>query len=224
MSGIAEAPYADDDTMPTRLLLADDHALVRQGLVAFLESQGFQIVGEASDGQEALRLATKTQPDVAVLDISMPLLNGVDSARELKKSSPKTKVILLTKHEEDQYVTEALRGGVRGYVLKSQVARDLVCAIQEVCRGSIYLSPSISHAVVDAYLTKREVPEDPLSARERQVLQLVGEGKSSKEVAVQLGVSVKTAESHRARLMRKLDIHETASLVRYAIRHGLIQP
>lgn len=224
MSGIVTVPYSDDATMPTRLLLADDHTLVRQGLVTFLERQGFQVVGEASDGQEALRLAAKTQPDVAILDISMPLLNGVDAARELKKSSPKSKIILLTKHEEDQYVTEALRVGVRGYVLKSQVGSDLVSAIQEVCRGSIYLSPSISHAVVDAYLSKRDVPSDPLSARERQVLQLIGEGKSTKEVAVQLGVSVKTAESHRARLMRKLDIHETASLVRYAIRHGLIQP
>jgi DNA-binding NarL/FixJ family response regulator len=209
--------------MPTRILLADDHALVRQGLRALLEKQGFQVVGEASDGQETLRMAVKIQPDIAALDISMPVLNGVDAARELRKSSPKTKVILLTKHDEDQYVTEALRAGVRGYVLKSQVANDLVYAIQEVCRGSIYLSPGISRAVVDAYLSKTDVPADPLSARERQVLQLVGEGKSTKEVATQLGVSVKTAESHRARLMRKLDIHETASLVRYAIRRGLIQ-
>jgi DNA-binding NarL/FixJ family response regulator len=210
--------------MPIRILLADDHALVRQGLMAFLEGQGFQVVGEAADGQEAQRIAAKTQPDVAILDVSMPVLNGVDAARELKKSLPKTKVILLTKHDEDQYVTEALRAGARGYVLKSQVAKDLVHAIEEVCRGSVYLSPSMSRVVVDAYLSKADAPADPLSARERQVLQLVGEGKSTKEVATQLGVSVKTAESHRARLMRKLDIHETASLVRYAIRRGLIQP
>lgn len=210
--------------MPTRVLLADDHALVRQGLMAYLERHGFQVVGEASDGQEAQQLAAKTEPDVAILDVSMPVLNGIDAARELKKSSPKTKAILLTKHDEDQYVTEALRVGVRGYVLKSQVATDLVHAIQEVCKGSIYLSPSISRAVVDAYLSKTYTPSDPLSGRERQVLQLVGEGKSTKEVAAQLGVSVKTAESHRARLMRKLDIHETASLVRYAIRRGLVQP
>ena len=182
------------------------------------------MVSEASNGREALELAAKAPPDVAIIDISMPLLNGVDAARELKKSLPKTKVILLTKHDEDQYVTEALRVGVSGYVLKSQVASDLVHAIQEVCRGSVYLSPSISRAVIGAYLSKSNAPADPLSARERQVLQLVGEGKSTKEVAEQLGVSVKTAESHRARLMRKLDIHETASLVRYAIRHGLIQP
>jgi DNA-binding NarL/FixJ family response regulator len=210
--------------MTARLLLADDHALVRQGLKAFLERQGFQVACEAANGQEALQMAAKAQPDVAILDISMPLLNGIDAARELKKSSSKAKVILLTKHDEDHYVTEALRAGVSGYVLKSQVANDLVHAIHEVCRGSVYLSPSISRAVVSAYLSKSDLPADPLSARERQVLQLVGEGRSSKDVAEQLGVSVKTVESHRARLMRKLDLHETAGLVRYAIRRGLIQP
>ena len=208
--------------MPTRVLLADDHALIRQGLRALLERQGFQVVSEASDGQEALRSVQSTQPDVAIID--MPVLNGVDAARELKKSAPKTKVILLTQHSEDQYVTESLRAGVRGYVLKSQAGADLVHAIQEVCRGSVYLSPNISRAVVDAYLSKTYVASDPLSGRERQVLQLVGEGKSTKDIAVHLGISVKTAESHRARLMKKLDIHETASLVRYAIRNGLIQP
>jgi len=210
--------------MPTRILLADDHALIRQGLRALLEKQGFQVVAEASNGQEALRSAEKTQPDVAIIDINMPLLNGVDAARELKKSSPKTKVMLLTQHDEDQYVAASLRAGVRGYVLKSQAADDLVHAIQEVCRGSVYLSPNISGAVVDAYLSRTDDSPDPLSGRERQVLQLVGEGKSTKDIAVHMGISVKTAESHRARLMKKLDIHETASLVRYAIRHGLIQP
>jgi DNA-binding NarL/FixJ family response regulator len=210
--------------MPTRLLLADDHSLVRQGLRALLERQGFQVASEASDGQEAVRLAAKVQPEVAILDISMPVLNGLDAARELLKSSPKTKVVLLTQHDEDHYVTEALRAGAKGYVLKSQAADDLVHAIREVCSGAVYLSPSISRAVVDAYLSRTYVSRDPLSARERQVLQLVGEGKSTKDVAAQLGISVKTAESHRARLMRKLDIHETASLVRYAIRRGLIQP
>src|SRR3981081_2397974 len=147
-------PYSPWDTMPTRVLLADDHALIRQGLKALLEKQGFQVVCEASDGQEALRSVEKTQPDVAIVDISMPVLNGVDTARELKKSAPKTKVILLTQHDEDQYVTESLRAGVRGYVLKSQAGADLVHAIQEVCRGSVYLSPNISRAVVDAYLSK----------------------------------------------------------------------
>jgi DNA-binding NarL/FixJ family response regulator len=210
--------------MPTRVFLADDHALIRQGLKALLEKQGFQIVSEASDGQETIRSVEKTQPEVAIIDISMPILNGVDAARELKKSSPKTKIILLTQHDEDQYVTESLRAGVKGYVLKSQAADDLVHAIREVCRGSVYLSPIISRAVVEAYLSKTYVASDPLSGRERQVLQLVGEGKSTKDIAVHLGISVKTAESHRSRLMKKLDIHETASLVRYAIRRGLIQP
>lgn len=181
-------------------------------------------MSEASDGHETIRSVEKTQPDVAIIDISMPLLNGVDTARELKRSSPKTKVILLTQHDEHQYVTESLRAGVRGYVLKSQAADDLVHAIREVCRGSVYLSPCISSIVADAYRSNRHESTDPLSGRERQVLQLVGEGKSTKDVARHLGISVKTAESHRSRLMKKLDIHEIASLVMYAIRHGLIQP
>src|SRR5438132_13028940 len=192
--------------MPTRVLLADDHALIRQGLRALLERQGFQVVSEASDGQEALRSVQSTQPDVAIIDISMPVLNGVDAARELKKSAPKTKVILLTQHSEDQYVTESLRAGVRGYVLKSQAGADLVHAIQEVCRGSVYLSPNISRAVVDAYLSTTYVTTDPLLVRERQVIQLVGEGKSTKDIAAHLGISVKTAESHRCRVMNTLEI------------------
>ncbi|HEY7724751.1 MAG TPA: response regulator transcription factor [Anaeromyxobacteraceae bacterium] len=210
--------------MAIRVLLADDHALVRQGLRALLEREGVQVSGEASDGQEAARLAAELRPDVALLDIGMPLLNGIEAAREIQKSSRGTKAILLTRHDEDQYVTEALRAGVKGYVLKRQAATDLVQAIRQVCRGEFYLSPGISRAVVDAYLSRSELSSDPLTARERQVLQLVGEGKSTKEVASVLGISVKTAESHRSRLMQKLDIHETASLVRYAIRRGLVQP
>lgn len=209
--------------MPVRVLLADDHAIVREGVKSLLEREGLQVAGEASNGHELLNLAQRLQSDVAIIDVSMPVLNGIDAARELRKSSPKTKIILLTRHDEDQYVTEALHAGVRGYVLKSQIASDLVDAIQQVCRGLIYLCPSVSGAVVDAYLAKRQHSTDPLTSRERQVLQLVGEGKSSKEVANLLGISIKTAESHRSRIMQKLDIHETASLVRYAIRRGLIQ-
>jgi two-component system response regulator NreC len=210
--------------MPIRVLLADNHVIVRQGLKSYLERGGIQVIGEASDGQEAVAFATKLQPDVAILDIGMPILNGIDAARELKQSLPKTKAVLLTRHDEDQYVTAALRAGIRGYILKTQAANDLVNAIQQVCRGEIYLSPGISRALVDAFLSKTDMPEDPLTARERQVLQLIGEGKSTKEVASLLGVSVKTAESHRSRLMQKLDIHEVAGLVRYAVRHGVIQP
>jgi DNA-binding NarL/FixJ family response regulator len=207
-----------------RVVLAENHALVRQGVRALLERAGFEVSGEACDGHEALRLVMTVRPDVAVLDIGMPSLNGLDAAREIQKVSPDTKTILLTRHDEVQYVTEALRAGVKGYVLKNQAATDLVQAIQQVGRGGMYLSPDISRTIVEAYLGKTELPADPLTSRERQVLQMVGEGNSTKDVARVLGISTKTAESHRARLMRKLDIHETASLVRYAIRRGLVEP
>ena len=210
--------------MPIRLLLADDHILVRQGFKALLEREGFQVVAEASNGHEAVHLAAKERPDVAIVDITMPLLNGLDASREVQKSSPKTKIVLLTQHDEDPYVTEALRAGVKGYVLKNQAATDLVQAIHQVCRNGLYLSASISRALVEAFTTKAEIPAEPLTDRERQVVQLIGEGKSTREIAALLGISPKTAESHRARLMQKLDIHETASLVRYAIRRGLVQP
>ena len=210
--------------MAINLILADDHELVRQGLKSLLEREGFVVAGEASDGQEALRLTGRVCPDIAILDIAMPNLNGVDTAREMGKLPNPPKTILLTRHDEDQYVIESLRAGVRGYVLKSQVATDLVQAIRQVSRGDVYLSPGISKTVAEAFLNKSEFPHDPLTSRERQVLQLIGEGKSTKEVASLLGISTKTAESHRTRLMQKLDIHEIASLVRYAIRRGLVHP
>ena len=210
--------------MPIRVVLADDHVLVRQSLRSFLEQEGIQVVGEASDGQELIGVVSRLDPDVAVLDISMPLMNGLEAACEMHRASPDTKTILLTRHDEEQYVTEALRMGVKGYVLKNQAATDLVHAIHQVCRGGFYLSPGVSRAVAEALLSKTTRPPDPLTSRERQVLQLISEGKSTKDVACLLGISTKTAESHRARLMHKLDIHETASLVRYAIRRGLIQP
>jgi len=209
--------------MSIRVVLADDHVLVRQGLKSLLEREKLQVVAEASDGQEAVRYSESLNPDIAVLDISMPMLNGIDAVREMSRSCPKTKTILLTQHEEDQYIREALEAGVRGYVLKSQAANDLVHAIHQVSRGQFYLSPGVSRAVVEAYRTKSQMPADPLTVRERQVLQLIAEGRSTKDVASLLGISVKTAESHRTRLMQKLDIHETASLVRYAVRRGLVQ-
>jgi DNA-binding NarL/FixJ family response regulator len=210
--------------MPTRIVLADDHVLVRQGLKSLLERENFQVIAEASDGQEAVKLIETHHPDIAIMDISMPTLNGIDAARGLSRIAPKTKVILLTQHEEEQYIHEALEAGVKGYVLKNQVANDLIQAIRQVGRGEFYLSPGISRAVMEAFRNKSERPADPLTARERQVLQLIAEGKSTKDTASVLGISVKTAESHRMRLMQKLDIHETASLVRYAVRRGLIQP
>ena len=208
--------------MPPRVLLADDHVIVRQGFRALLEREGLEVVAEAANGHEAVRLAGELLPDVAVLDFAMPLLNGLDAAKEIRRRSPRTRTILLTVHSEDHYVLEAVRAGVNGYVVKTQAAADLVQAIREIRGNAIYLSPTISRAVVEAYVDKATPPGDVLSSRERQVLQLVAEGKTTKEIAGVLGVSIKTADSHRARLMRKLDIHDTAGLVRFAIRRGLI--
>ena len=210
--------------MPITVLIADDHQLVRQGLKALLERDGFKVVGEAANGQEALRLVETPPPDVAILDLAMPLLNGVDAAREIQRISPKTKTILLTMHTESRYILEGLRGGAKGYVMKTNAAEDLARAIREAARGDTYLSPEITEAVVQAYQNKTEIPLDPLSPRERQVLQLIAEGKTTKEVATALDISVKTAETYRTRIMEKLDLHITADLVRYAIRRGLVQP
>ena len=209
--------------MPIRILLADDHLVVREGLRSLLEAAGFKVVGEARDGREALKLARVLEPEVTVMDIGMPGLNGVDACRELLREVPEMRIIVLTVHGEDAYVIEALRSGARGYVLKTQAGSDLVRAIGEVTQGKIYLSPSVSSAVVQAFLAGSTSPADPLTPREREVLQLVAEGRSTKEVAGILGVSVKTAETHRTRLMTKLDIHHTAGLVHYAIRRGLIR-
>jgi two-component system, NarL family, response regulator NreC len=209
--------------MPVRVLLADDHKIVRQGFRSLLEEAGFEVIAEAGNGQEAIQFAERLHPDIAVLDVGMPILNGVDATKEIVRRCPRTKAILLTMHTEDHYVLNSLRAGARGFLLKARAADDLIQAIHEVHRGSLYLSPGISETVVQAYLNASEVPVDPLSDRERQVLQLVAEGKTSKEIASALGISVKTAESHRNHIMEKLDIHEVAGLVRYAIRRGLIE-
>jgi len=210
--------------MKLRIILAEDHTIVLEGLRALLEKEGFEIVGEAQDGRSAVELAAKFKPDIAILDIAMPALNGVDAAREILRASPDTRTILLTIHEDNQYVVEALRAGVSGYLLKTKAASDLVQAIKEVSRGGLYLSPGLSRDVVKSFLENKEIKADPLSPREREVLQLIAEGKTTKEVGAILGISVKTAESHRTRIMEKLGIHETATLVRYAIRQGVIQP
>jgi two-component system, NarL family, response regulator NreC len=210
--------------MPIRILLAEDHVIVRQGLRALLEQAGMTVIGEASDGPEALRIAHKQHPDVAILDIAMPHLNGIETARRLREGLPQTKIVLLTAHIEDAYVLEAMQAGAVGYVLKTQAAADIVQAIRDVVQGEIYLSSRVSRAVVKAYLTRSDLPPDPLTSRERETLQLIAEGQTTKEIAWRLGLSVKTVESHRIRLMRKLDIHETATLVRYAIRRGLTRP
>lgn len=210
--------------MALHILLADDHAVVRQGLKSLLQSEGFDVVAEASNGQQAVELSEKLCPDAAVLDVAMPMLNGIDAARQISKISPRTKIVLLTMLTEDQYVLESLRAGAKGFVLKSKNVEELANAIREVCKGGVYLTASASNAVVQAYLNRTPLPSLDLSDRERQVLQLVAEGNTTKEVAAVLGISVKTAESHRVKIMEKLNIHETAGLVRYAIRQGLIQP
>ncbi len=209
--------------MALKILLADDHAVVREGLRVLLEREGFLFSGEASDGREAIVLCERNKPDIAVLDLAMPLLNGIDAAREIIKTNPKIKVILLTMHTEDHLVLESLRAGVTGYVLKTRASNELVQAIRAVSKGEMFLTQSISRTIVQAFLNKNEVQDRFLSDRERQVLQLVAEGKTTKELASILGISAKTAESHRSNIMDKLDIHDVAGLVRYAIRTGIIQ-
>ena len=205
-------------------MIADDHLLVRQGLRALLDREQLQVVAEAGDGLEAVSLAEKHQPDVLTIDLTMPMLNGISAIPSVLQVAPRTKPILVTMHTDEHYVLQALCAGAKGCVWKSQAAEHLVQAIREVHGGGVYLSPTVSGAVVQAYLAKTELPYDPLTSRERQVVQLVAEGKTTKEIAVVLGIAVKTAETHRTKSMDKLDIHSAAGLVRYAIRRGLIQP
>ncbi|MDP2140747.1 MAG: response regulator transcription factor [Gammaproteobacteria bacterium] len=205
------------------VVVADDHVMFRQGLISMLDGDEFQVIGEAEDGHDTIRLVRNLTPDLAILDFSMPLLNGIDAARDIQRRSPNTQVVLLTMYDDDACVLEALRAGVRGYVLKTQTTAELVVALREVLKGSVYLSPGISDSVVNIYVSKNNVDSEVLSERERQVLQLIAEGHTTKSIASMLFVSVKTAESHRTHIMQRLDIHNIASLVRYAIRRGMIK-
>ena len=213
--------------MPISLLLADDHPIFRQGLKTLLEQEGFNVLAESPDGFEAVSLAEKLRPDVAILDFTMPRLNGLEAARQIQRVSPRTKVIILTIHREEQYVVEVMSAGVNGYVLKSEAATVLVEAIRDTYRGDTYLSPGVSRFAVDSCLlikTRGGAPTELLSPRELQVLQLIAEGNTTRGIAEQLKLTVKTAESYRTALMGKLDIHEVTGLVRYAVRRGLIKP
>jgi DNA-binding NarL/FixJ family response regulator len=210
--------------VPLTLLLADDHVIVRQGFRSILERAGFHVVAVATDGREALRLAEVHRPDVAILDVAMPHLNGLDAAEEILQATSRTAVIVLTMHVEEHQIVAAIRIGVRGYVVKTQPAEDLIQAIRIVAAGGTYFGPRVSRAVVDAYVSGGMARPEPLTSRERAVLQLVAEGRTSKEIAETLTLSSKTVETYRSRLMEKLEIHEIAGLVRYAIRQGMIQP
>jgi two-component system, NarL family, response regulator NreC len=208
--------------MSIRVVIADDHAMLRDALKVFLEKHDFIVAGEAADGAEAVRVVHSVRPQIVIMDLSMPVMNGIDAAEQIRRDTG-IPVILLTMHTEEHHILRAFRAGVAGYVLKMETAADLLVAVREVRRGNMYLSPGISVNVVREMLHKGSLRQEVLTLRERQVLQLVAEGKSTKELAQILGISDRTGGSHRSRIMDKLEIHETASLVRYAIREGLIE-
>jgi two-component system, NarL family, response regulator NreC len=206
-----------------RILLADDHAVVRQGFKMILSAQpDMEIVGEAGNGREAVELVEQLKPDVVVMDVAMPELNGIEATRRVAASVPHTRVIALSMHKDSVYVREVLRAGARGYLLKDSDAGDLVSAVRAVARGEGYLSPAVSNAVLDDYRKHVSDPIDLLSSREREVLQMLAEGKTNKEIAVVLNLSVYTVDAHRGRIMEKLNLHSINELVRFAVRHGLV--
>src|SRR5947209_7094993 len=206
-----------------RVLLADDHAMVRKGFRMILEAQAdMSIVGEAGNGREALELAETLHPDVLVMDVAMPELNGIEATRRLAASSPRSRVLALSMHKDSVYVREILRAGARGYLLKDSIDSDLVNAVRAVAKGDGYLSPAISDAVLTDYRRHVTDPLDLLSSREREVLQMIAEGKTNKEIASALNLSVYTIDAHRGKIMEKLNLHSTGELVRFAVRNGLV--
>ena len=211
-----------------RVLVADDHTLVRAGIRGLLEGlDGVEVVGEAGDGQETLRLAAAIRPDIVLLDVGMPGLNGLDVAARLTAQEPSIRVLILSMHTSEEYVLRALRAGCAGYLLKGSAVAELEIALRAVARGETYLSPAVSKHVMDDYVRRTGGAVDPidaLTARQREVLQLVAEGHTSKDIAERLGLSFKTVEAHRAQIMERLGIHDVASLVRFAVRMGLISP
>ena len=207
----------------TRIVLADDHALVRQGLSLILEAQpDMQIVGQAGNGHEAVELAQKLKPDVVIMDVAMPGLNGIEATRRLAEALPRTRVLALSMHKDSVYVREILRAGARGYLLKDSGDADLIAAVRAIAKGEGYISPAVSEAVLSDYRKHVTDPLDLLTTREREVLQLIAEGKTNKEIATDLNLSVYTIEAHRGRIMEKLNLHSTGELVRFALRNGLI--
>jgi DNA-binding NarL/FixJ family response regulator len=217
--------------MTLRILLADDHEVVRHGLCALLRAQtDWEVCGEASDGREAVDKAVELKPEVVILDVGMPNLNGLEATRQIMRLSPDIKVLILTLHDSEQLVREVLNAGARGFLLKSDAVHDLVAAVEALQRGKTYFTPKVASMVLDGYLGREslEVVASPsasrarLTPREREIVQLLAEGKSSKEVAVTLGLSVKTAETHRSNIMRKLSLHSISDLVLYAVRNNFV--
>lgn len=217
-----------------RILIADDHELARRGIRALLETHpGWEVCAEAKDGRDAVELATSTKPHLVLLDIGMPNLNGLEAARQILASAPGIAILILTMHDSDNVVREVLRAGARGYVLKSDAGKDLVSAVEALQRQRTFFTTRVSQMVLDGFLDRERtdsIPEtfeesstEVLTSREREVIQLLAEGRTSKEVAVTLNLSVKTAETHRTNLMRKLGLHSVADLTRYAVRNGIVQ-
>jgi DNA-binding NarL/FixJ family response regulator len=214
-----------------RILVADDHDVVRRGLKSLLQDQpGWEVCAEATTGRQAVEKAKLTKPDVIVLDITMPELNGLEATRQIRKILPGAEVLILTVHESEQLVHDVLKAGARGYVLKSDAGRDLVAAVQALRQGKPFFTTKIARMVAEGHLKLAPEKDDedstgsPLTAREREIVQLLAEGKSNKEVADVLGISVKTVETHRTNIMRKLRFHSISELVRYAIRNQIVSP
>lgn len=209
-----------------RVLIADDHTMLRESLVGALEAEGdIEIVGQAADGIEALELAERTHPDIVVTDLSMPRLGGLEVVRRLRERQPDVQVLVLTMHQEDEYVLQAVRAGATGYLVKDSATREVVQAVRSLQAGRGYFGPQASRALAEQVRHPERVAEDPygqLTSREREVFHLLAEGLTTKEIARRLGISVKTAENHRGRVLDKLDMRNTAELVRYALRKGLI--
>jgi DNA-binding NarL/FixJ family response regulator len=213
--------------MVSRIVIADDHEIVRKGLVSLLAAHpNWQVSGEASDGRDAVEMVAKLKPHVVILDIGMPSLNGLEATRQILKDSPDTRVLVLTLHDSDQLIREVLNAGARGFLLKSDAARDLVAAVEALLRDKTYFTSKVADMVLGGYLNRSGTPmasrSHHLTSREREVVQLIAEGRSTKEVAVALGMSVKTAETHRSNIMRKLQIHSVSDLVMYAVRNDIV--
>ena len=212
---------------PLRILLADDHIMVRQGLRKVLEERPeWQVVAEAGDGHEAVRLAELHKPNVAVLDVAMPLLNGIEATRRIAKRVPQTRILILSMYSDEAYVTQMMKAGATGYLLKDSAGVDLLEAVQSVAQGKSYFSPAVARLMLDDYARQRGTEDDryeSLSDREREIFQLIAEGKANKEIAALLFISLSTVETHRARIMEKLDLHSAAEIVLYAVRRGVIR-